>query len=221
MISDYLPILLRLIIAGVLGAIIGYEREIRAKGAGVRTHLLVALGAALFMIISQYGFAGAERFDAARVAAGVVTGIGFLGGGIIMKKNHVSGLTTAAGLWVTGAIGMSAGCGLYVMSVSCTLLVLICLEALNYYSFKFGLREVTAEFSASNEDDLIKAVNSIGKQAEHFVLTKENGIYKMNVDMRVPKTESSENLLKRLSSLPDVQLIALETQFVAKNKKKA
>ena len=95
---------IRVLGAGLLGAIIGYERELRAKGAGIRTHVLVALGSAMFMIISQYGFAGADRFDAARVAAGVVGGLGFLGGGIIMKtKNHVMGLTTAAGLWVTGS----------------------------------------------------------------------------------------------------------------------
>ena len=103
-----LDLSLRLLAAAGFAALIGFEREVRAKGAGVRTHVLVALGSALFMIISQYGFEGAERFDASRVAAGVVGGLGFLGGGIIMKtKNHVSGLTTAAGLWVTGAIGMA------------------------------------------------------------------------------------------------------------------
>ena len=102
--SPLLDLSLRVLAAAFVGAVIGYEREIRAKGAGMRTHVLVALGSALFMIVSQFGFEGAPRFDAARVAAGVVGGLGFLGGGIIMKtKNHVSGLTTAAGLWVTGS----------------------------------------------------------------------------------------------------------------------
>jgi len=208
--SFTLQLVIRLIVAGLFGALIGYERELRAKGAGVRTHVLVALGAALFMIISQYGFAGAERFDAARVAAGVVTGIGFLGGGIIMKKTHVSGLTTAAGLWVTGAIGMGAGCGLYLMAGVCTALVLICLEALNAYSIKFGQKEITAIFSSDNEMALIKAVESLGKQVENFNLFCENGKYKVSLDMRVSKKEKNLDVLKKLKEIPDVNLECLE-----------
>ena len=124
-------LILRLLMAGILGAAIGFEREIRAKGAGIRTHVLVALGSALFMIISQYGFAGVERFDAARVAAQVVSGIGFIGAGIIIfQKNRVSGLTTAAGLWVTASIGLGAGCGLYAVSAVCTVFVMAILEAI-------------------------------------------------------------------------------------------
>ena len=88
--------IIRLLVAALVGGLIGYERELRGKVAGIRTHVLVALGACLFMIISQYGFTGADKFDAARVAASVVGGLGFLGGGIIMKNRHVSGLTTAA-----------------------------------------------------------------------------------------------------------------------------
>ena len=197
-------------VAGVLGALIGYERELRAKGAGVRTHLLVALGSALFMIISQYGFSGAERFDAARIAAGVVTGIGFLGGGIIMKRTHVSGLTTAAGLWVTAAIGMGAGSGLYLMAGVCTALVLICLEALNAYSIKFGQKEVTVVFSSEDEIALFKAVESLGKQVEHFNLYREDGRYKVLLDLRVSKREKTLDILKRLKEIPDVMLDSLE-----------
>ena len=127
--SPLLDLSLRVLAAAFVGAVIGYEREIRAKGAGMRTHVLVALGSALFMIVSQFGFDGAPRFDAARVAAGVVGGLGFLGGGIIMKtKNHVSGLTTAAGLWVTGSLGLAVGCGMYALSGICLVLVLVCLE---------------------------------------------------------------------------------------------
>lgn len=205
-----LQLVIRLLAATFLGALIGYERELRAKGAGVRTHVLVALGAALFMIISQHGFAGADRFDAARVAAGVVTGIGFLGGGIIMKKNHVSGLTTAAGLWVTGAIGMGVGCGMYLMAGVCTFLVLLCLEALNAYSIKFGQREVTAVFSSEDEMALVNAVESLGKQVGNFNLYRESGLYKVAVDMKVSKKETALDLMKRLRSIPGVQLDSME-----------
>lgn len=114
---------IRLALASLFGAMIGLERELRAKEAGTRTHFLVALGSALFTILSQYGFDAALReyssmasFDPSRIAAQVVTGIGFIGAGtIIFQKHVVRGLTTAAGLWVTSAIGMTAGAGLYAL----------------------------------------------------------------------------------------------------------
>ena len=99
-----LEVTLRLFVALLLGGIVGIEREFRSKDAGFRTHFLVALGSALFCVVSQYGF-GIDLKDSSRVAAQVVSGIGFLGAGtIIFQKNMVRGLTTAAGLWVTAAI---------------------------------------------------------------------------------------------------------------------
>lgn len=132
-----LEFILRLFVAGVLGGLIGLEREYRSKVAGFRTHSLVALGSALFMIVSMFGFddvvAGElqrmVRLDPSRVAAGIVSGIGFIGAGaIIFQKNKVRGLTTAAGLWVTAAIGMACGAGMYVLSVVSAVLVLACME---------------------------------------------------------------------------------------------
>ena len=126
----------RLLLAGVLGAVIGLDREYRAKEAGFRTHFLVALGSALFMIVSQYGFSGAlagadVKLDPSRVAAQVVSGIGFLGAGtIIFQKQVVRGLTTAAGLWATAGIGLAVGGGMYWVSVCATVLTLFGLEIL-------------------------------------------------------------------------------------------
>ena len=95
-------LILRILVAGLLGGLVGLERELRAKEAGVRTHFLVALGSGLLMVISQFGFTGS--FDASRVAAQVVSGMGFIGAGtIIFQKNAVRGLTTAAGIWVAAA----------------------------------------------------------------------------------------------------------------------
>lgn len=139
-----LEFLLRLFCAAVLGGIIGLEREYRSKEAGFRTHFLVALGSALFMIVSAYGFSDAmdnelQRWDVSRVAAQVVSGIGFIGAGtIIFRKteNMVSGLTTA-GLWVTAAIGLACGGGMYILAIGSTLMVLIGLEAFNYFLHKF------------------------------------------------------------------------------------
>ena len=112
-----LEFILRIFVAALLGGIIGLEREYRAKEAGFRTHFLVALGSALFMIVSAYGFEGAmltpeHRWDVSRVASQVVSGIGFIGAGTIIfhkSENVVRGLTTAAGLWVTAAIGLACG----------------------------------------------------------------------------------------------------------------
>lgn len=206
-----LELTIRMVGAGLLGAAIGYEREMRAKGAGLRTHVLVALGACLFMIISQHGFSGAEKFDAARIAAGVVGGLGFLGGGIIMKtSNHVSGLTTAAGLWVTGAVGLSMGCGLYEMAVLCTALLLLCMEVLNFYSIRMGRNEFTLVFSAADEKSLKNAVESLGRQVKRFSLTQKDGSYKATLALVVRKRESYVHLLERITALPGVELLSLE-----------
>ena len=133
--SQSLSFVGRLLLAGVLGALIGLERELRAKEAGLRTHFLVALGSALIMIVSQWGFAGSEGFsgtrgaDASRVAAQIVSGIGFLGAGtIIMQKHVIHGLTTAAGMWVAAGIGMASAAGLYWVAVAATALCLVGLE---------------------------------------------------------------------------------------------
>ncbi len=152
---------LRLFVAAILGGMIGLEREYRAKEAGFRTHFLVALGSGLFMILSQFGFDGVlgnyeqVSLDPSRIASQVVTGIGFIGAGtIIFQKHVVRGLTTAAGLWVTSAIGMTAGAGMYVLSFAATVLVLLCLEALYFIFQHFGARNITVTFSTPKEENI-------------------------------------------------------------------
>ena len=206
-----LQLVIRLLAAVLLGALIGYERELRAKNAGVRTHIMVALGAALFMIISQYGFQGADKFDAARIAAGVVTGIGFIGGGIIMKRKHdVSGLTTAASLWVTGAVGLSAGCGMFEVAILSTVLVLACLEALSIFSFRLGGKEVVAVLSATESAALTEAVKILGKQVKEVSFARKPEGFEAEVSLYVPKKESILDVLTRLTALPGVQVDSLE-----------
>ena len=203
---------LRVVISVVIGAVIGYERELRAKGAGIRTHVLVALGSCLFMIISQYGFPEAVKFDAARIAAGVVGGLGFLGGGIIMKtKSHVTGLTTAAGLWVTGAIGLAAGSGMYELSLLCTLLVIVVLEALNYYTVRLGDKEVNIVLSAKDQKSLTDAVKGMGRSVKDFALFKQpDGSFRSTIVLHIPKREYRTDLLTRMSSIPGVELESME-----------
>ena len=117
---------LRILTAAVCGIVIGYERENRNKEAGIRTHAIVALGAALIMIVSKYGFSDIQNYDASRVAAQIVSGIGFLGAGIIFIRNRaVSGLTTAAGIWATAGVGMAVGSGMYYIGIAVTVLIVL------------------------------------------------------------------------------------------------
>jgi putative Mg2+ transporter-C (MgtC) family protein len=119
--------LLRLVLAVVLGALVGYERERKGKPAGVRTHGMVCLGAALFTVVSVYGFGPGS--DQSRVAAMIVSGIGFLGAGAVLhQRDGVHGLTTAASLWVTAAVGLAVGVGMAGMSVVTTALVFLLLR---------------------------------------------------------------------------------------------
>ena len=137
---------LRLLVAGILGAIIGLDREYRAKEAGYRTHFLVSLGSALIMIVSQYGFQeiikeSSVTLDPSRVAAQVVSGIGFIGAGtIIFQKQIVRGLTTAAGIWATAGIGLAVGAGMYTISIAATLLTLAGLELLSLIFKSIGMK---------------------------------------------------------------------------------
>ncbi len=126
----------RIIIAVLCGGVIGYERTNRGKGAGIRTHTIVAAASCLMMIISQYGFEdffgrvgggnAGQGIDPSRIAAQIVSGIGFLGAGMIfIQKNIITGLTTAAGIWAVAGIGMAIGCGMYFMGISCAVIIVV------------------------------------------------------------------------------------------------
>ena len=119
-------LLLRIFVAMILGMLIGNERKNRMKSAGMRTHALVALGAALMMVVSKYGFNDTVQGDGARLAAQVVSGVGFLGAGMIfVRHNLVSGLTTAAGVWTTAGIGLTIGAGMYFVGVLSAVMMVV------------------------------------------------------------------------------------------------
>ncbi|MGH8279947.1 MAG: MgtC/SapB family protein [Gammaproteobacteria bacterium] len=143
-------IALRLLLAAILGAVIGFDRERHTWAAGLRTHMLVCLGAALTMIVSAYAFSDilkqypAVVLDPSRIAAQVISGIGFLGAGTIMflrRENVVRGLTTAAGLWTVAAIGLAVGGGMYLAAVIATAIALVILAVLKPLERRFGLRK--------------------------------------------------------------------------------
>ena len=137
--NEVVRILARLIVAAALGGVLGFERERSGKSAGLRTHMLVSLGAALFVLVPQQ--AGMQIGDLSRVIQGVVTGIGFLGAGAILKhseEHKIRGLTTAAGLWLTAAIGMAAGMGREVTAILGTVLAFVVLAFLQRTEHWFG-----------------------------------------------------------------------------------
>ena len=124
--SFNLNLLLRIALSVLAGFIIGSERETKNKSAGVRTHTILCLGACIAMIISKYGFYDVKNYDAARVAAQIVSGVGFLGAGVIFVKNYgVTGLTTAAGMWTTSIVGMAFGAGMYFVGIVAAAFIVI------------------------------------------------------------------------------------------------
>ncbi|WP_297637215.1 MgtC/SapB family protein [uncultured Clostridium sp.] len=134
--------IIRLLLAVILGGVIGYERESHSKEAGLKTHILVCVGSALIMIVSQYGFSEVlgtyVNVDPSRIAAQVVSGIGFLGAGVIFKDNSsIKGLSTAAGVWCVAAIGLVIGSGMYILGVCSTIIILIVFSVLSRIGRKF------------------------------------------------------------------------------------
>lgn len=141
-ILNQVELVVRLLVAAFCGFAIGYERKNRFKNAGIRTHMIVALGSALIMIVFKYGFFDILNLknmalDPSRVAAQIVSGVSFLGAGaILVRHNNVNGLTTAAGVWTTAAVGMAIGAKLYIIGLSATVLVL-CIQVLLHHHYRW------------------------------------------------------------------------------------
>lgn len=157
----------RLVLAAIFGTIIGLDREYREKEAGFRTHFLVSLGSALMMIVSQYGFSeilthDGVSLDPSRIAAQVVSGIGFIGAGtIIFNHQIVRGLTTAASLWATAGIGLTAGAGMSWLVLAATILTLVALEGLSLVFRSLGSRRMVVVFSASDRTGVADTLDRI------------------------------------------------------------
>lgn len=215
--ATYVELTIRLSLALVLGGAIGMEREYRAKEAGFRTHFLVALGSALFCLVSQYGF-GVDLKDSSRVAAQVVSGIGFLGAGtIIFQKNVVRGLTTAAGLWVTAAIGLACGTGMYVAAVITTMMVLLGLEVLNLFIPQLGNTTVELSFSAPSRESvkkLLKQIKQDGMEVQSYELkdrrTSKGEFLEANVEVKAKRGFHTLRILDYMSEFSDVAISTVE-----------
>lgn len=193
-------LVIRIILAGICGGIIGVERTLRQKDAGFRTHIIVSMGAALMMIISKYGFLDiiyleSAQVDVSRVASNIITGISFLGAGMIFVKGiSIKGLTTAAGIWVTAAVGMAMGSGLYIVSfVSVILLLLV---QIVFHKFLIGFDKVLAndnlvpcfiqiENSPNAVKDLKAFLKANGVQVFDSVITTSENNEKLTIHLNV------------------------------------
>ena len=223
-----LTLIIRLLIAGIFGIAIGVEREYRAKEAGVRTHFMVCLGSALFTIVSQFGFVGASglsveevnqlvfdgKLEPSRVAAQIVSGIGFIGAGTIMFRRHMLvGLTTAAGIWATAAIGMAAGGGLYILALFSTALAIAGFELLRWVSQKIGhmRREMSVAFTATDANgarlvcDFLKSKGHV--LASYSGTRAADGRVRVRLSLDSPeRVADPEALYELFATLPDVEV---------------
>lgn len=218
-------LLIRLAIGTMLGAIIGYERHVHGRPAGLRTHLLVGLASTTFMVVSTH-FVYFQHYvkedlvavDTSRIAASVVTGVGFLGGGAILRTGgNVSGLTTAAGLWLVAAIGLSAGAGMYSISIAATLFGVIALTVLRRVEHKEDnvfRRRVTLVLndSALPLDTISALLSQKGitvAPADYEKQIDERGI-QVAFQVRVPRS-ASDDLVTVLESQPGVKRVRIES----------
>ena len=215
--------MLRLLVAGILGAIIGLDREYRAKEAGYRTHFLVSLGSALIMIVSQYGFQeiikeNSVTLDPSRVAAQVVSGIGFIGAGtIILQKQIVRGLTTAAGIWATAGIGLAVGAGMYAIGIATTVLTLIGLELLSYIFKSVGMKSSMIAFSTNNKDTL-KQITDRFNSKDYMIVSYEMQTlhpgemesYQVTMVIKSKRNNDEGHLLSLMQNFPDVTVQRIE-----------
>ena len=219
---------LRLLVAGILGAIIGLDREYRAKEAGYRTHFLVSLGSALIMIVSQYGFQeiikeNSVTLDPSRVAAQVVSGIGFIGAGtIIFQKQIVRGLTTAAGIWATAGIGLAVGAGMYVIGIAAMVLTLIGLEVLSYLFKSIGMKSIGMKssmitFSTDNKE-VLKGVADRFNSKDYLIVsyqmdTQKHGsieTYQITMIIKSKRNNDEGHLLSLIQEFPEVTVERIE-----------
>lgn len=204
---------LRLILAGVLGAFVGFERESRSKEAGLRTHMLVCIGSALIMLVSQYGFFEIIQkyinVDPSRIAAQVVSGIGFLGAGVIFKEHgSIKGLSTAAGLWCVAAIGLAIGSGLYTLGIIATVLILIAFEMLSIFSKKFyNLHiEVQIRTDKNSNINLRNEITNTKNAVTSYRVTNDESSKIINLKIRSKSDEDANKLLESLNSMKDLSI---------------
>ena len=218
---DNLEFFIRIVLAAILGALVGLERSKRQKEAGVRTHCIIACTSALFMILSKYAFVdlvgvdGLRGADPARIAAQVVSGISFLGAGVIFKNgNSIRGLTTAAGMWGTAAVGMAIGAGMYwvgLIEAAVLVGIQIVLHRFPVGADALTTQEIVVEITDSDEllarfDALVKSHRG---QITESSLTRQNGILCMEVTAKLDPPITHEEALAFMKANDGVRRVSV------------
>ena len=225
-ISEF-EVVVRLLVTVGLCGLIGFERETRDQSAGFRTHILLGLGAALFTLVSAYGFAafteaalegGARgiRFDPTRIAAQIVTGIGFLGAGAIIRQGFdVRGLTTAASLWATAAIGMAVGAGYYFGAAATTVVVVLSLYLLREFRARiiqrfqtsFAVLNVTFSETGGDISGVVETLEDHGMEVRSLGAELEEGSARYTIQLSIPPRQNVQDALREIAALPDVRRV--------------
>ena len=208
-------LIIRMLLSAICGVSIGFERSRRQKDAGIRTHMIVALGAALAMIVSKYGFFDlleyeGLRADASRIASNVITGVGFLGAGVIFVKDvSIKGLTTAAGIWATASVGLAIGAGMYTVGIGATLVMI--LFQLFFHKFFRSFENTVNEFTVVIRDD-----NAAIKSFRDTLETNKILIEKCKMTRNSDSTVTLDITIKkaRTTSMDEVLLVAEQDEDV-------
>lgn len=208
-------LIIRMLLSAVCGVFIGFERSRRQKDAGIRTHMIVALGAALAMIVSKYGFFDLLQYeglraDASRIASNVITGVGFLGAGVIFVKDvSIKGLTTAAGIWATASVGLAIGAGMYTVGIGATLVMI--LFQLFFHKFFRSFENTVNEFTVVIRDDNA-AIKSFRDNLEANKVLIEKCKMTRNLDSTVTLDITIKK--SRTTSMDEVLLVAEQDEDV-------
>ena len=220
-VAAQLDLAIRIVIAAALGAVVGAEREIHNHPAGIRTHMLVALGSGLFTVLSIFGFGGvangsSELIDPTRIAAQIVSGIGFLGAGAILKDGVViRGLTTAASLWATAAVGMAAGAGEYVLAIVSAVVIVVSLWPINALAERFrgsNLPEVQVRLSLVHIESLgeVSTALATAKIEIGAIQTQRLGreSYRADLSIRGRSASTIASVLEVIEAIEGVDIIS-------------
>ena len=221
-IAQNMEFTMRILLAGLCGFILGIERSRRFKEAGVRTHMIVCCASALMMILSKYGFMDlvptegiVRSADPARIAAQVVSGISFLGAGMIFKNGgSVTGLTTAAGIWATAGIGLALGSGMYFLGILGTVVIAVIQKLMHIVTVGAdSYKSCNIDILAENTEGFQNTFNDLMKQYDAVVLecriTREDGLVRYNATLKSKAQISADDINKRLSENATIREVAV------------
>ncbi len=210
--GNLLDWMVRIIVATICGFGIGYERKSRSKEAGIRTHAIVCMASAIMMIVSKYGFSDIEKVDYARLAAQVISGIGFLGAGIIfVRRDMLHGLTTAAGIWTTAGIGLAIGAGMYAIGILSAVLLVVIQIILHrpLRLFRENVHDVVRVVAYLEDDETIEKIKKIFAVSKflQFKTTNTDAGYVADIEIATTKQLTAADIYAIMQQNPFLKTV--------------